>query len=459
MAATLSAFAQAPQASGIERLVTKDAASALYSADAETRGEAALIVARSGETQHEARLLELAEDPAPTARRRAILALGLLATPSAVDWLERSLRTVEGRSKDDGVVAAYALGLIPADRAETSVARTLALFQRGSWKRQHDVLVALLQAMAEQPKRTELGALRLLQQEDSNRAEDVRGLLWRLLLPIDGSIERPELTRVLRRGSDAERRAVVRWIIDRPPQQNAAWIKDLEKLAEHDRDVAIRVMALRGLGRCKHGPGLDIAARALTSKHASERKQAVESMLTIGGASSRGALEARLLKERDLESLGALLEGFRAPPSAALLDRAVSITADPRAPEETRVAAAQMVARSAPTRAAPLLRDLFSMISSSKLLARVARALDRVEETPTALSRLIDRPLMLTKHRERWRALLASGHAEAQRQVLMTMQDAEASEQDRRTALKAWRKAMVIQAPDAAPDGLQRALR
>jgi hypothetical protein len=459
LATALCASAQAPGASGIERMVAKDAAAELQSKDAETRGEAALIVAATGSVVHEARLLELAVDPAPAARRRATIALGLLATPTAVHHLEAQLRTVESRGSEDGVIAAYALGLVPVDRVDTSVARTLTLFRRGSWKRQHDVLLALLQSMAGQPDRPELGALRLLMDEDANRATDVRAALLRLVLPIDGSLEPRDLQRVLRRGSAAERQAVVAWIAGRPADQNDGWIDELVQIAEGDDDAELRALALLGLARSRHLPAMEIAARALRSNHGHECTQAVEAMLAIGGASMRGALEQHLLAERNLRRLGALFAGFQAPPSQKLLDRAVEVATTGHAPAEARVAAAELVARSDEKRAAPMLRDLFRAIDDRDLLVRIARALHRVEENPTSLSRLIELPIALTEHRDRWYALLSAGHAEAQRQVLATLQDQKATADDRRTALKVWRQAMVLGPLAEAPAPLAQTLR
>lgn len=457
----LCAFAQAPAPapSGIERLVTGDAAAALWSDDPESRGEAALIVAAAGGARHEARLLELASDPADAARRRALVALGMLATPSAVERLEQALRTIEARSSDDGVCAAHGLGMVPTERAGTSVARTLALFRRGSWKRQHDVLVALLRAMLGDPERTELGALRLLLGEDSNRDAEVRGLLWTLLLPIDRSIAPAALERVLRRGADAERRAVVRWISARPPTLNKNWTDDLARLAQRDRDGDIRAFALLGLARSKHPSTLTLAGLALRSDHGGERRRAVEATLMVGGASMRGALEQRMLDERDLQRACALYEGYRAPPSDALIEHLVEVAADPRAHAPTRVAAAELVARSAPARASAILRDLFVGVEDGALLTRVARSLGRVDGSPTPIDRLVAAPAELARHPDRWRALLAAGHAEAQRQVLSTLQDDDASTDERRCALKAWRKATALDAPTSAPPALQRALR
>lgn len=459
LSSALCAFAQAPEASGIERLVAADAARALWSDAPECRGEAALIVAADGDPRFERRLLELAADEADIARRRALIALGLLATPSAIEQLERALATVEARGSDDGVCAAFALGIIPPDRAQTTVARTLARFRQGSWRRQHAVLVTLLGAMTRVPDRTELGALRQLLREDSNRDATVRGLLWSLLLPIDGSIEADELRRVLRRGDAAERRAVVQWLADRAPARNAAWIEDLSRLAARDRDPDLRALALRALARCEVRSSLETAAKALRSAHGVERRSAVEAMLAVGGASMRGVLEQNLIKERDLRRAAELFEGFRAPPSAALREHLVAVAAAADAPARARVGAAELLARSAAGRSAPILRGLFVDLDDPALLIRIARSLSRVEDAPTPAAKLLGATAAWTHHPARWRALLAAGHPEAQRQVLTILQDGDASASDRRCALRAWRAAMVLGPADSAPKALRDALR
>ena len=60
---------------------------------------------------------------------------------------------------------------------------------------------------------------------------------------------------------------------------------------------------------------------------------------------------------------------------------------------------------------------------------------------------------------QRWSALLAAGHPEAQRRVLVTLQDDDAPTAARRSALKAWRMAAVLAPPKSAPPALLRALR
>ena len=451
-------FAQHAAPRGIARLIAQDAARALSSDDPRVRGEAALLVAAGAGHDHEARLLALATDPAPAARRRALLALGLLATPVAVERLEAALRTADARSSDDGVVAAYALGLVPVERASTSVARTISRFRRGSWKRQHDALLALLQAMATQPERSELGALRLLREEESMRAEDLRGALLTLLLPIDSSLERRELERVLRRGSAPERRAIAEWICELAPGARAAWREELLRLAQRDRDADVRALAIDGLARAREPRVLEFAARALDSAAAAERHAAAAAMLAVGGVSGRDRLEEHLLGEPDAAPLGPVLEALQAPPSPALVDLAAGLAADSAAPARCRVAAAELLGRSAPARAVPLLRALFRRVPEPELLARTARALAQCSPTPAPLTQLIMPPATLVEDVPRWRALLAAGHPDAARQVLATLQDPSANDDARAAALTAWRQATVLEARESAPGALAEIL-
>lgn len=440
----LSAFAQAPITSGIERMVAHDATALLVSSDAETRGEAAIVVAASGAVGYEATLLEIAKDADPAARHRGMLALGLLATPAAVSFLESQLRSVEDRISEDGVTAAFALGCTAIDRVDTSIARTLPLFGRGSWKRQHDVLVALLLAMTRGPERAERSALRILFDNEANRSPTVRALLLQLLLPIDRTIADKDLRRTMRRGSSDERLAIVKWLASRPPADNKPWIEELTTLAKRADDPELRAAALLALTRYQHLPALEIAARALKSSNPKECSQALASMLSIGGAKTRGALEQHLLVERNPVRMAAMMSSFLAPPSKELIDHAVSVATNAKLPITTRTAAAQLISRSDKKRARPMLRDLFRIANDPQLLLSLARALRRAEDTPTALARLLDQPVELPQHPGRWQALLSAGHGEAQRQVLATLKDPKASTNSVRTAIKVWRKAMVI---------------
>jgi len=425
-------------------MVAADVAQHLNSKDPEIRGEAAIVVAAAGHVAQELRLLEIANDPSPAASYRATLALGLLATPQAITYLEELLRTTAGRTSDQGVVAAFALGLVPTDRIETAVARTLTLFEHGSWKRQHDIFISLLIGMTRQPGRSEQRALAQLLENDANRAAESRALLLQLLLPITQIQDGHKLRRTLRRGSELERLAIVNWISSRTPTDNKPWLDDLIRIAKRGESPELRAAALLTLARSRHLPALEIAAQALNSSSLLECRQAIAAMMAIGGASTHGALEKHLLNERKPQRMQALLEGFLAPPSQELVEHAVSIATNTKLPVATRAAAAALIARSHKTRAAPILRDLFRIAKTPDVLTSLARTLRRVETSPTELGRLLDKPIALTQHPLRWQALLAAGHGEAQRQVLLVLQDRNSSDDDVRTTIKAWRRTMVL---------------
>lgn len=450
----------APELAGIERLVAADALRHLDSPEPDVRGEAALIVASTGDPALEPRLLALADDQDPTTGDRAAIALGLLATPAAVQALEQRIAAADRGER--AVAAAFGLGLVPPERAGSTVARVLPTFARGSWKRQRDALLALLLGMCRHPERDEQLALRRLLDDDSNRDPELRALLLQLLLPLDRSFDDKILRRICDRSSDGERLVLLRWLATRPPADNAPWLDELVRIVQHDRRPAHRAAALAALTRSRHLPALELAARALRSSDADECAAALRAMLAIGGARTRGALEQHLIDELDAGRKAALLTNYGAPPSQHLALHAAALADDASQPEAVRVAAADVLAKSQPERAAPLLRDLFRATADGGCAAVLARALARVADAPTPLDRLLTPPVALELHPLQWRALLAAGHADAQRRVLEVLQAPDASPEAIATALRCWRAAMVLTAPGvpgiAPPDALQRAL-
>ena len=459
LACTVSVFAQGQLSSSINRMVANDAIIRLNSPDAETRGEAAIIVAAAGQQIHEPRLLKLAIDPDPAARHRGILALGLLATPQAITFLEQQLMSIEGRTTKESVFAAYALGLVPSQRIETSVARLLPQFEQGSWKRQHDCMIALLLGMTSQLDRQELRPLQQLLEDAGKHADDARALLFELLLPMQSKVDAKDLRRSLRRGGDLTKLTIIKWLATRAAADNKLWLTDLTTYAKRGTTPEIRAAALLALTRSRHLPALEIAAHTLKTATGAECRQALASMLAIGGAKSRGALEQYLLQEQNPARTQALMSGYQAPPSKALMNHAFRVAMDQRQPVATRSAAAILVAKSDAKRAAPLLRDLFRIASNPATLISLARALARTKEPQTTLDRLLSDSDSTVQYGNQWQALLASGHTEAKRQVLAVLQNTKSSDEEVRTALKAWRRATVdIPVSSLAPELLRNCL-
>lgn len=445
---------------GIERLVAADAARHLESPLPACRGEAALIVATTGDPALEARLLTLADDRDPVTADRAAIALGLLATPGAVHALEQRIAAEDRGAR--AVAPAFALGLVPPDRAGSAIGRVLPTFARGSWKRQRDALLALLIGMGRHADRDERVALRRLFDDDSNRDAEVRAALLQLLLPVDTSFDDKSLKRLCDRGSDAERLVLLRWLAGRTPVDNGPWLDTLVQIAQHDRQPAHRAAALAALTRSRHLPALELAARALRSDDADECGAGLRAMLAIGGARTRGALEQHLIDEHDAGRKAALLASYAAPPSQRLALHAAALAHDETQPEAVRVAAAEVLSKSQPERAAPLLRDLFRDTRDGTFAAALARALVRGGDDPPTLDRLLAAPTALELHPLQWQALLHGGHAAAQRHVLAVLQAAGADPETVATALRCWRAAMVLAVPAlpgiATPTALQRAL-
>jgi hypothetical protein len=142
--------AHAQEGIAVSRLVRTQAAQRLGHADAIVRGEAALVVAASADASLQATIRTLTTDGEEATRLRAILAMSCLAAPASVVVLERLLEDHQARVSHEGVVAAYALGMLPAELGGSATTRLLTSFTQTSWKRQRDVAMALLLGLSMQ---------------------------------------------------------------------------------------------------------------------------------------------------------------------------------------------------------------------------------------------------------------------------------------------------------------------
>jgi hypothetical protein len=446
----------------VARLVAADATALVTHPDALVRGEAALVLAARHEPTNHERILTVAKDGDPRAQVRGLLALGQQATPGVADVLADQLADAGKRTSPTGLAAAYALGSLPPDHAPTLVTELLTSFLQTSWRRQHDVLLALLLGMqghAQAPQRT---ALRRLFDEESNRDPQIRALLLRLLLPIDPELDAAQLRRVLDRGSEPERLALVGWLATHQSPADADLQAPIERLAKEANRAELRTQALAALTRMRHLPALELAAKALGSRHPAEAAQGLESALQIGGRSLRGALERHLCAETDPELATALLRAWSAPPSAALADHCARLASDRARPLPLRSAAALTLARADAERAAPLLRDLFREADDPRLLGELACVLMQGPAADAPLQRLMHGPTDLRQHPERWTALLEARHPEAVRQLLQNLHQSPSGADGLGSALRAWREATTNLTPAvvaALPESLALALR
>lgn len=447
----LCGFAQAQVPSevtgGLARLVAADAARLLQAADPVVRGEAALVAAeRSSPALHTA-VLALCDDDDAAARGRAIVALGLQATPGTVVVLEQLLTEGAARTDADRTAAAFAVGLLPADRAGSLPNRVLSTFLRGNLRREREPLLALLLGISLRDPEPHRAALLQLYDDDSVRDPQVRAQLLHLLLRAGHPFAVRDQRRVLERGDGDERTALLRWFANGDVVTDDPLLATVERLARHG-DAAQRTAALAALTRRRHLPALELAARAMRSTDAAECAQGLRSVLAIGGARMRRALERHLLDETNPTRKAALLAHYEAPPSRELLDHAAGLAADHEQPFDVRAAAATLVARAEPERAATLLRDLFRATTRPETLPQLAALLVQDGQAPP-LDKLLDGPTDLRQHPLRWQALLAADHPAAVRRLLTTLEGGTDGSDDRGRglALQLWRRARVLTVP------------
>jgi len=448
-------------ASALDGLVGDEAKKQLQATDPVLRGEAALIVAAEAEPTNHAAILAASRDPAPEAQVRGIVALGLQASPGTATALEAILADPARRTGPAGIAAAFALGLLPPDAAASITTNVLTSFLHGSLRRQRDVLLALLLGLAKNEQRSLVAPLRRLFDDESVRDPVVRGRLLTLLLPIDPGFDTAHITKLLQRDDTEERLAVLTWLASGPGPHDDALLDDLTRVATQSQVVEERARALAVLTRMRHPPALEIAARALRSSHAVEAGQGIRSVLAIGGASMRAALDQRIRDERDPHRQAAMIASFDAPASRALVDECVQAAIDTSRPLPLRVAAAHLVTRNEPERLQPLLRDLFRASSAPALLDSLAHDIARGRDL-TPITRLLDDGGDLERQAPHWRALLAADHPEAVRQMLAAMTTKEKTSDRCRAAFVLWRQSRVLALPtdslDAAPEALVRVL-
>lgn len=442
-------------------MVASEAKKQLVATDPVLRGEAALVVAARAEATNHAAILAAARDPDVDTKLRGIVALGLQATPGTAVALDAILADPEQRNEPAGIAAAFALGLLPPDHAPSVTARVLTSFLHGSMRRQRDTLLALLLGLTRHEQPQLLTPLRRLFDDESVRDPVVRGWLLTTLLPIDTTFDAPRLEKLLQRGGAEERAAVLAWLGRGPSPHDDALVDVLSHLAAQGPTPDERAGALAVLTRMRHPPALEIAARALRSTHAVESGQGVRSVLAIGGASMRAALDQRVRDENEPRRQAAMIASFDAPASPRLVDTCIEIAADTTRPLPLRIAAAHLVTRNDPERLQPLLRDLFRATAGTTLLADLARDIGRSHDL-TPLGRLLDDGGDLERQADHWHALLAADHPEAVHQLLAAMTTKDKNTTRCRAAFTLWRQSRVLSLPASAlataPEALVRIL-
>lgn len=438
------------QERAFDRLVVADAMRLLQHSDPVVRGEAALIAAAAHHPDAAATLLELADDPNPSARHRALLALGFVATPAAIQRLDDELRKTSAREGASGAAAGYALGLLPSAEAQAAQSRLFNFVVQGSWRRQRDTLLAVLLGMVKEGRTRDTAPLRRLFDDESNRDPEVRAMLLRLLLADPRGRSGLDQAKLLERGSDAERHELLRHLATTDEAPPSALRGCLAALAERSPDAALRAAALQVLGRWRFPEAVELATAALPSHDAAEAATALRLLCLAGGSASLATLEARVRDERKPKTKAALLAAFLAPMTSELRDHCVGLASNPETDAELRCACALALVRTAPDRADVLLRNLFRSDAGAARLSALAHAIVARDAT-AELDLLLPAGTDLALDAPRWLALLRAGHPEAERQVLENLQARHGNLERLRTALRVWRRARVLDEPSARP--------
>ncbi|MBK8101442.1 MAG: hypothetical protein IPK26_30545 [Planctomycetes bacterium] len=445
----------------IKRLVVADAEKALHDSDATVRGEAALLLAGTGDPTWHDEILAVAKEEEPAARDRGLVALGLLGAPGTDRVLGRVLDDSSSRVKPEGLAAALALGLMAPEAAPGEVARILTRFLQANYKRQRELIGAVLLAMAGRDQSPQRVALLQLFDDAANRDPLLRAQLVLVLGRVQGALDVPRLAAAIERGLPEERLAALTVLRDHPRDGEAPLLPTLTRLATTGGTPELRAMALAVLTRMRHLPALDMAARATRSAHAVEAAQGARSALLLGGAGMRGPLEQQILATATPALQAAMLGAFSGPLSTEFADTCLRLAANRKGGIALRVAAALTLAQGDDERCIPVLRDAFLDSDDPAQLEALAVALLRIEKTPPPLDRLHrgSRPEDLAGEPTRLIALLVAGHPQAQRVVLTGLQRPTTPPKERAALLRAWRLACQFALPRERARLLPESLR
>lgn len=425
----------------------------VHDRDPEVRGEAVLLLAASRDLPAGGDVfgvaLRASKDPAPAARLRGILALGLLGETGVEVRLAELLG---GEPSTETEAAALALGMLADSHPGIAVEAYFTKFEGSSYRRQRGTLLAMLVGLGLEPHPSKIRALQDLFDDDALKHPDVRILLYEALGAVAHGLTDEDIDEMVEH-RDARIRALgARWTVeDTEPSESR--LATLEKLAQRDPDENVRAAALDALTRARHLPALEIAAKAATSRDPIEAAQGMRSAARLGGGAMSQALEDRILSTRRPALQAALMAALPGPWTDRYLETCAELAIDTRRPADLRCAAALTLAAAGNAEAAPILRTLFASQAGRDHLPALARALIGLTTEPPALDHL--HPEGKTLDAERLEALLAAGHEGAAGAWLEAFARADAP---RAALLRAWRRGLSLHRMPPSwrlvPDGL-----
>lgn len=423
------------------------------------RGEAALVLAGHGDTKHHLLVLSVAKDPAQEARLRGLLALGLLGAPGCEHVLREQIEGSSTRPQPEGVTAAFALGRLPDAHAPALVSDQLGRVLGASFKRQHDVLLALVLGLTTHAAQAQRLALLQLLDSASLRELDLRIAVLQALARIPNGLDRDRWSALMAKGSAEERRAVLQCT---PRLACAAELQPLAAdLCSRDADPGVRAQALATLTQLRHPNTLDLARRALTSAAPEEAAQAVRSLWLLGGSSVADELGAAL-RSAPASTLSAMLMECAAPMNEVTQAFVHKVAADRASGPALRTAAALALGRAKVPAAAPLLRDAFVATQDAALLRVLAPVLLHIDSAVPSLDRLHQgsSATELALQPERLTALLLAGHPAAEAFCVSIVTQKGQPPAAVQGALRAWRsRSLAPLLPDTMTRRLPSPLR
>ena len=320
-----------------DALLTGDAERFLAHADPRLRGEAALAAAASGAQRLLPAILRVAADEEPRAKTMGLLALGYLGAPGTESFLLAALPKPGGRADESALAAAFALARLPASSGSACLNQRLSAATEASYKREHDILLALLSGLLDRGGNDAEASIERLARDTSLRDPHVRAAALTALARSPKILGQGILDPALRASSPLVRCAALSALSNHPEAVRAR-LSDLVETVRIDADPQVRAAALECLTANRHLPALELASRAMRSTDPDEAGPGLVPALRLGGDPSRRAI-ARQFSGLGSAAQRRYLENLSSPAPEELLATCHAAATDPRRDEPTRHAA------------------------------------------------------------------------------------------------------------------------
>lgn len=409
--------------------------------DPELRGEAALAAAATSRDQDlHASILALATDKEPAARLRAILALGLLGAPGAEVFLGDLLKKARPHSIER-LLAALAMGMLSEATATPALDEFLHQMQGDSIKRHRDALACALLGLASAAHPAKMQGLRDLLEDAAIKDPVVRQLLIQSMATVP-SPENGSMFQELLEGAPAEVTiAALQALTDPRYRVEGKPLEQIRRLARRAGNPELRAAALDFLVSRRQTLALELAPKAITSKHRSLIGAGMRAALRLGGGSLREELDNATLSRRDPLQQARMLEVGRGPHRWEFLVKIREIATNKEQPLELRVQATAVVAAAGWKSIVPTLSDLFLMAEDPRHLYTLAVCLESLDVDLTAKIYPVRSLASAARLPGRMRALIAAGNASAVQAVSKSLKDKDVSVETRIELLRAYRLA------------------